>query len=211
MSLLEDVGEKIGKYIILDAFLKNNRTYYVAECEKGHKRTVRSDSLKAKCDICFKCDRQNTLYKTGAYNSWDSMVQRCNNPNSAGYIKYGAAGIRVCDEWCVPNGVGFKNFYSFMGERPEGMTLDRFPDMSGNYEPGNVRWATNSEQGYNQRISPLNSSGRTGVRFNEDHNRWHAMITFNNTLIHLGTFSSYEDAVICREKAELEYFGFNKE
>lgn len=42
-----------------------------------------------------------------------------------------------------------------MGEKPEGMTIDRYPDKNGNYEPGNVRWATYTEQNNNTRRNPL--------------------------------------------------------
>lgn len=75
------------------------------------------------------------------YNSWRSMKTRCLNPNHSSYRDYGGKGIRVCDRWLV-----FANFLEDMGERPEGMTLDRWPDGKGNYEPGNCRWATLSQQ-----------------------------------------------------------------
>jgi hypothetical protein len=209
MSLLEDSGKKIGKYLILDVFLKGGRTYYVAECEKGHERTVRADSLKANSDVCFKCDRQNDLYKSPSYNSWDAMVQRCSNPNNVSYYKYGAVGIKVFPDWQLPNGEGFKNFYEYMGDRPEGMTIDRFPTKDGNYEPGNVRWATVSEQSYNQKKELRNTSGRTGVGFYK--NGWTVHIGKNNVRHYLGRYKTFEEACSVREKAELEFYGYIKE
>ena len=98
-----------------------------------------------------------------------------------------------------------------MGECPEGMTLDRWPDKAGNYEAGNVRWATNSEQGFNQKRRSTNKSGRTGVHWDKVKEKWVARITFQLKEIFIGYFSEFEDAVKAREEAELKYFGENKE
>ena len=54
-------------------------------------------------------------------------------------------GITICESWGK-----FANFLSDMGERPEGMTLDRV-NNAGNYEPSNCRWATKGEQRRNRR------------------------------------------------------------
>lgn len=86
------------------------------------------------------------MIDTPEYRSWQGMMQRCNDPNSTSYANYGGRGISVCARWH-----DFRNFYADMGARPEGMTLDRFPDNDGNYELGNCRWATGSEQRSNQR------------------------------------------------------------
>lgn len=56
----------------------------------------------------------------------------------------------VCKRWLV-----FENFLSDMGERPMGMSIDRFPDSKGNYKPGNARWATLIEQARNKKSSRL--------------------------------------------------------
>jgi len=83
-----------------------------------------------------------------AYGSWTSMKNRCLNPKNYNYHNYGARGITVCPEWVE----SFAKFLEDMGPRPSLLhTLDRFPDPCGNYEPGNCRWATKSEQRKNCR------------------------------------------------------------
>jgi hypothetical protein len=75
------------------------------------------------------------------YRSWYAMKTRCTNPNNPDWKWYGARGIKVCDRW-----LDFVNFLDDMGERPEGKTLDRYPNKDGDYEPNNCRWASNDEQ-----------------------------------------------------------------
>lgn len=82
------------------------------------------------------------------YNSWASMLQRCYNLNSPYYYRYGGRGIIVCEYWHQ-----FENFLTDMGERPEGKTLDRYPNKNGNYELTNCRWATKKEQARNRNSS----------------------------------------------------------
>jgi len=76
------------------------------------------------------------------YQSWRSMIQRCTNPKRRNYRWYGARGISVCSRWIN----SFEFFLKDMGRRPNGRTLDRFPNNDGNYEPGNCRWATPKQQ-----------------------------------------------------------------
>src|SRR5437868_4757100 len=83
--------------------------------------------------------------RTRMYKAWTGMVQRCINPAAAGFDEYGGAGIVVCDRW-----LKFANFLADMGERPEGMSLDRIDGAKG-YEPSNCRWATVAEQLENRR------------------------------------------------------------
>ncbi|HVM91765.1 MAG TPA: hypothetical protein VMT67_03080 [Terriglobales bacterium] len=85
---------------------------------------------------------------TRTYESWQSMRRRCLQEKESHYAQYGGRGITICARWD-----SFEAFLEDMGERPIGKTLDRFPDVDGNYEPGNCRWATTKEQNENKRNS----------------------------------------------------------
>lgn len=87
---------------------------------------------------------QHGMSGTKTYRCWYNMIQRCQNPKSDSYRKYGAKGISVCDRW-----LSFENFYSDMGDQPAGETLDRIDSAVG-YEPSNCRWATYKTQNRNR-------------------------------------------------------------
>jgi len=76
------------------------------------------------------------------------MITRCTNSSVLNFKDYGGRGITVCDRWLGPH--GFENFLADMGERPEGLSIDRI-ENDGNYEPWNCRWATQLEQNRNRR------------------------------------------------------------
>lgn len=84
------------------------------------------------------------------YVAWCSMIQRCHNPNASSYPRYGALGIQVCDEWRT----SFESFLNHVGLKPlstgRSVSIDRI-NGTGNYEPGNVRWATTWQQSINRK------------------------------------------------------------
>lgn len=97
------------------------------------------------------------LSRSNEYAIWAGMKNRCLNKNVKAYPRYGGVGIKICDRWLHgENGKsGVECFFEDMGPRPSrSHSLDRYPDWDGNYEPGNVRWATASEQQHNKKGNP---------------------------------------------------------
>jgi hypothetical protein len=89
--------------------------------------------------------------KSKAYASWQKAKQRCTVVTASDYPLYGGRGIRMCEEWMN----SFEAFYQHMGDRPKGkFSIERI-DNSKNYEPGNCRWATDTEQANNKRNNTL--------------------------------------------------------
>lgn len=108
-------------------------------------RTANPERVKAN-------NRRHAGAKTPTYVSWRAMNNRCHNPRATQWPRYGGKGVTVCQRWRG----SFENFVADMGERPSlKHSIDRFPDGSGNYEPGNCRWATAREQQNNKSSNRL--------------------------------------------------------
>lgn len=139
--------------------------------------------------------------KNPLYTTYRGMIQRCSNPNQKYYSYYGGRGIKVCERWTGID--GFTYFAEDMGEKPEGMTLDR-KDNDGDYTPDNCQWATRTTQQINQRINNVNTSGIKGVHYQKAANSWMAYINYRGKRKHLGYFKEKADAVAARKDAEIE-------
>lgn len=86
---------------------------------------------------------KNWRSRSPEYRAYIDAKSRCTNDKHRLWSYYGGRGIKFCF-------ASFDEFISCIGQRPEGLTLDRI-DNNGNYEAGNVRWATKSEQQHNRR------------------------------------------------------------
>jgi hypothetical protein len=148
------VGRRFGKLSVA-RYLGSSRWSCLCDC--GRESAVNGQRLRegktrsCGCGIAQSNKRRTKhgMYRTRAYRIWHSIRQRCENPNNKTYPRYGGRGIKLCDRW-----QSFGNFIEDMGEPPEGMSIDRI-DGDGDYEPGNCRWATPTQQQNNIRTNRM--------------------------------------------------------
>lgn len=150
-------GMKFGKLAVDSYYGKNkhSQNLWRCFCECGSERFVASTSLLTGKTVSCGCHRvaifvaRNTTHgmsRSREYCAWEHMISRCYNPENDRFSDYGGRGISVCSRW-----MDFENFLEDMGVRPDGTSIDRYPNNDGNYEPGNCRWATVTEQQRNMR------------------------------------------------------------
>jgi len=140
------VGKRFVKLTVLSYV--ETRNGWKCKCDCGNEVITRGSRLSSgrvkSCGCYSKHGHAPTNNHSSTYISWVHIIGRCNNPKSDKYKNYGGRGIKVCDRW-----LNFVNFLEDMGIRPIGKSIDRI-NNDGNYEPGNCRWATRSEQELNK-------------------------------------------------------------
>lgn len=156
MKRKELAGLVFGRYTVISWITrsKNGTSKWLCRCECGTEKVIFATALldgTTKSCGCLSREQAGKRLTThgqtrgkqrsGAYISWDRMKQRCNTKSNK---HYGGKGVSYCKKW-----ESFENFLLDMGERPDGMTLDRI-DPRGNYEPANCRWATHEQQAGNK-------------------------------------------------------------
>jgi len=154
-------GKRFGRLVVLSYLesrsvgVSGKRSYWLCQCDCGKITEVGGNNLQSnqvKSCGCLRVDvsktakrrldhgHASTSYCSPTYRSWRAMLGRCQS-----HLHYIQRGIAVCDRW-----KDFRYFLSDMGVRPDGHTIDRYPNRNGGYEPTNCRWATPKQQAKNR-------------------------------------------------------------
>lgn len=169
-TVIDRTGQRFGRLTVLRMLRRDSATFAVCRCDCGREVDVRPAHLADGTTKACGCLRSETVSarqrrhgegNNGAespeYRAWRGMMNRCSEkaPPERRRIYY-ERGITVCQRWRD----SFEAFLADVGRKPSPEhTLDRFPDNDGHYEPGNVRWATLSEQARNRRERPRGPRG----------------------------------------------------
>lgn len=154
-KLVNLVGKEFGQLIVLGKADKPKGTIikWLCLCDCGNETVVQGGNLRSGNTKSCGCLGKNNIDRTThgmarsrTYESWHKMKQRCTNPRVLGYKNWGGRGIKFCKRW-----IRFENFYTDMGERPVGKSLDRI-DNNGNYNSVNCKWSTPKEQNNNKGV-----------------------------------------------------------
>lgn len=156
-------GGVFGRLTVLARSLPNKRGQAIwrCRCSCGTEKDIRASSLKggiaSSCGCIYRETRPLIRLKHGdkpkvhpvapEYTAWLNMITRCENPKHNRWQHYGGRGITICERWRN----SYEAFLADVGRKPTpGHSLDRYPDNDGNYEPSNVRWATDIQQANNK-------------------------------------------------------------
>lgn len=165
-KLTKHVGEQYDRLTVESVTLdRAGKNALLCKCVCGGQTITRISRLKSGTARSCGCYRRDKATKHGqakggqhnkVYAVWNAIVSRCTRPNDKGYKNYGGRGIRVDPKW-----MSFAGFYEDMGDKPEGMSIDRI-DNDGDYCKANCRWADRVTQNSNKRNSAfLTVNGET--------------------------------------------------
>lgn len=166
-SIRDLTGERFGRLVVEslnNGERKSRAKYWNCLCDCGTRKVVRGTSLtrkRTKSCGCYNIEKTSNrakshgLSKTSDYQLWFRIKQRCYSKNRENYKRYGGRGIKMFEAWINDPQSFIEYVRSLKNYGLEGFTIDRI-ENDGNYEPDNLRWASNKTQSRNKRSSVIN-------------------------------------------------------
>lgn len=159
------IGQRFGRLVLVSSVSGKRGARWTCDCDCGQHTVVDAYRLATGETKSCGCLKRELLARgavrhgaarvgkqTPEYRAWRNMIERCYGGDKRIAKHYRERGIQVCARWLRD----FEAFLADVGPRPSAdRTLDRYPNNDGNYEPGNVRWATRAEQARNRRDNVL--------------------------------------------------------
>lgn len=200
-------GQRFGRLLVTEEAGRNalKKVLWKCICDCGAQLVVPSGSLVTGNTTSCGCALKDAITKHGgfgksSYNTWRAMMRRCNNPNDKDYKRYGALGVKVCEQWH-----DYLQFEKDMGEPSGDETLDRI-NVYGNYEPSNCRWAGVETQNRNVRVRSNSKTGVIGV-VKTLSGTYMAKITVAKKSFYSKCFNTVEEAAVARKELERLHWG----
>ena len=168
----ELTGKTFGRLLVLGFSrsvprgVHSSKVYWDCLCACGTPIDVLADNLRSGNTVSCGCMRGKRIRpafasghpRSAEHLAWRNMWMRCTQETYVRFKDWGGRGITVCEEWRV-----FEPFFEYVGPRPSlRHSIDRI-DNDGNYEPGNVHWATPSQQRRNRRDCQRIDGGQRGA------------------------------------------------
>jgi hypothetical protein len=189
----------------------SNPITWLCDCACGKKSVIRRGNLVSGNTKSCGCEENKFHTQHGhagatgresspTYKSWQNMIVRVRRGDAGHEQSKWYKGVHITPAW-----FNFTNFLHDMGERPDGLTLDRIDGAKG-YSKTNCRWATFTQQSRNTRTK-TSISGHRGVVRSANKKRWVASLAVASKRISLGTFTNLDDAVAARKQGEIKYWG----
>lgn len=158
--MFDIAGMRFGRLVVKhrSGTSKSGNILWYCRCDCGNTAYVISYNLRKGFTRSCGCllnefignlNKSHGMSNTSTYRIWLGMRRRCYSEKANTYERYGGRGITICKRWNK-----FENFHADMGERPKGMTLDRW-DNNKSYCKSNCRWASYQIQANNKRNNHL--------------------------------------------------------
>jgi len=209
------IGKEFNRLTVIEFYdkTKGGSKRYICKCSCGTKRThpIVGSSIKFGSTKSCGCLGREKLKEhrekhgfanSKVYESWRKMIKRCSDPNHPQWNDYGGRGITY-----HPDFNDINKFYKYMGDPPDGMTLDRIKNNEG-YTYGNMRWTNRTTQQRNRRKVKNSTSNYYGVFLDKSrkNKKWICRIWLtNNSAKNIGRFVNEIDAAKAYDRATIEY------